>query len=220
MFERFLDQPGVGRDLLDIGQDLAANILRLIGAGWERRTPDCGADSGEVQMTKCLREGMIGALKDHVIPSAKKLSVLPGTESWQTKNPRRPAGLTDISIHLSNIREKLDDHGPHAIIECKRVAGDNAGLCRQYVIQGIDRFKEGKYAEGHAIAFMVGYLLSPSVEAAVSRINRFLSTAGREEDRLNPCAVLNKPWTRSSHRSRTTTRKPIDLHHAFLRFAQ
>lgn len=220
MFERFLRRPSVGQGLLDIGRGRGADILRLIHAGWERSlaAQNVHPEMGEVQMTCHLREGMIGAVNDRAVRSARKLSVLPGTESWRGKNSVRPDGLTDISIHLRDVREKLGDHGPHAIIECKRVEGSSTNLCREYVVEGIDRFIDQKYSAKHAAAFMAGYLLSPDAEAAALGINKYLSGRGRTQDQLESCTVLGEPWARSSHHLRPNPATPIDLHHAFLEF--
>ena len=156
----------------------------------------------EVEMTEHLRNGMIGAVNERVVRSSKKISVLPGTESRRDANSVHPDGLTDISIHLRDVREKLRDHGPHAIIECKRIEGSNTNLCREYVVEGIDRFLGQKYSAKHAVAFMAGYLLKPDAESAASGINKYLSGRGRIQDHLKPCTVLNEVWARSSRHSR------------------
>ena len=162
---------------------------------------------------------MKGAIRinERVVPSHKKVSVLPGTES-RSGTDVTPSGLTDISIHLRDIRERNRDHGPHAIVECKRVTGNDATLCRLYVVEGMDRFKTGQYADRHAVAFMVGYTSSGSVEAAARCINRYLSGRGRGAERLGVCTVLAAGWARSSRHPRQPPAPPIDLHHAFLSF--
>ena len=170
----------------------------------------------EVELNGCLRAGMEAAVNDRVVRSHRKISVLPGTESRSA--PGKPAGFTDIAIHLQEIRERSGDHGPHAVIECKRVAGEDATLCRRYVVDGIDdRFISGKYAGRHRVAFMAGYVLSGSVDAVVRRINRHLSNRGRAAECLDSCTVLSAAWARSSSHPRPAP-PPIELHHAFLTF--
>ena len=160
---------------------------------------------------------MKGAIDEGVVPSHKKVSVLPGTES-RSGTDVTPSGLTDISIHLRDIRERNRDHGPHAIVECKRVEGNDAALCRLYVVEGMDRFKTGQYADRHAVAFMAGYVLSGSVEAVTRGINRYLSGRGSGAEGLRACTVLAESWARSSRHLRQPPAPPIDLHHAFLTF--
>ena len=169
----------------------------------------------EVDLNYHLRAGMEAAVNDRVVRSHRTISVLPGTESRSA--PGKPAGFTDISIHLQDIRERSGDHGPHAVIECKRVAEGEAELCRRYVADGIvDRFVSGKYAGRHRVAFMAGYVRSGSVEAVVRRINQHLSN-GRAAECLGSCTVLAEAWARSSSHPRPA-RPSIELHHAFLTF--
>ena len=222
MFDRIRRRRSVGRGLVDIGRARSVDVLRIIEAGWRRTLAmrSVNPELGEVEMNWHLRMGMIDAVNGRIVRSSKKISVLPGTESWLNADSTRPARLTDISIHLRDVREKYDEQNPHVIIECKRIAGNDAGLCRLYVLEGIDRFIEGKYGERHAVAFMVGYLLSVDAEAAASGINGFLSRKGRESDHLGPCTVLEQPWARSSRHARQSPAQPIDLHHAFLDFQQ
>lgn len=218
MFD-FLRRHRVGPASTQIGRDRIADILKILQSGWRRTASTNGLHPGmdEVALTGRLRAGMIAAVDDRLVRSAKKISVLPGTESWR-KGGKRPAGLTDISVHLREIRERRQDHGPHAIIECKRVAGDEAELCRLYVREGIDRFKGTKYGERHAVGFMAAYLLSGDAHSATAGINRYLSGRGRESDQLNACTVVDADWARSSRHSRSEPAAPIDLHHAFLGF--
>ena len=177
-----------------------------------------GARDGEIEITECLRIGMRRALKDEIGKWAKKMTILPGAES-RSGAALKPDGRTDIPILFQEIREVYDVHDPHAIIECKRVAGDDATLCRRYVVDGIDdRFISGKYAGRHRVAFMAGYVLSGSVDAVIRRINRHLSERGRAAECLDSCTVLSEAWARSSSHPRPAP-PSIELHHAFLTFS-
>ena len=146
----------------------------------------------------------------------KKMTILAGTESRSNPNLPEPDGRTDIPILFQEIREELDEHDPHAIVECKRIAGNDASLCRQYVVEGIDRFKTGKYAGNHAVGFMAGYLLSGDAKAAAGGINRYLTRQGRQLEHLGQSNMRDAPWTRSSRHPRPQPAEPVDLHHVFL----
>ena len=146
------------------------------------------------------------------------MTVLPGSESRSSPARLKPDGRTDIPIFFQEIRERYDDHDPHAIVESKRVAGNNPSLCRLYVVEGIDRFASAKYAGRHVVAFMAGYVVAGGVDAAVRRINRYLSDRGRGAEVLAACTVLAAGWARSSRHPRQPLAPPIDLHHAFLAF--
>ena len=146
---------------------------------------------------------------------SKKMTVLPGTESRSSPEIPKPDGRTDMSILFTDIREEYNEHYPHAIVECKRVAGNRADLCRQYVVDGIDRFPTGKYASNHAVGFMVGYLLSGDAASAAACINAHLTRKRRQSEHLAPCVIAHRPWARSSRHSRAAPTGPIALHHAF-----
>ena len=220
---RIPDRPAVSlaRIFIEISRDESATILHILKAGWDRalNRPQMHSGSGEVEITECLRDGMEGALSDGIVPQNKQISVLPGAQSRSSPDILKPDGLTDISIHFQRIREEYDQHPPHAIIECKRVADGRADLCRLYVVDGIDdRFKTGKYAGNHAVAFMAGYLLSGDARAATECINKYLTGKGRQSEHLRSSTILKVSWAWNSRHPRPNHSAPIDLHHAFLAF--
>ena len=208
------------RRFICIGGDRCRTVLNALWQGWEKALalPGIAPNLGEVEVTECLRCGMRAALKDGLLPRSCEIWVLPGTESRSAEASLRPDGLTDIPICFTSIRERHHEHEPHAIIECKRVSGTEAHLARLYVVEGVDRFKDGKYASKHTVGFMTGYLLSGEVDAAVGRINRYLASKQREREHLGPSDLIDETWARSSRHCRPRLRKPICLHHAFLGF--
>jgi len=209
-----------GRQFIDIERERCDAILRILHEGWSRAIgfPQVHPGAGEVEVTEHLRTEMREALSRRTTDWYKKMTVLRGTESVSVSSPPTPDGLTDIPIFFQDIRERFDEHDPHAIIECKRIAGGDAGLCRLYVVEGMDRFSEGKYADNHALAFMAGYLLSGGADEAAAGINRYLSRQGRESERLESSTAVQEAWVRSSRHARPASQAPIDLHHAFLAF--
>lgn len=207
----------LGRQFIDIHRERSEAILQIVDAGWKlaSTSPSAHAGAGEVEITECLRDGMRGALADSAAEWSRKMTVLPGTESRSSPEVPRPDGRTDLPIFFSDIREEYDEHDPHAIVECKRIAGNRADLCREYVVEGIDRFATGKYARNHAVGFMVGYLLSGGAESAAAGINAHLTRKGRQTERLGCCTVSDWPWARSSRHPRAAPADAIALHHAF-----
>ena len=173
---------------------------------------------GEAEITECLRDSTQEVLKGRFAKWRKKIWVLRGTESRSTPSALRPDGITDIPIAFTEIREEDDDHDPHAIIECKRIAGSRKDLCRLYVVEGINRFKTGKYAASHRFGFMAGYVLSSGPQSATQGINGYLTGQGRREELLQSCTIRDEPWARSSVHERPTLNVPITLHHALLSF--
>ena len=213
-----------GRPPINLGPETAAAILRTVEAGWARASslPDVNASAGEVEMNECLRDGMRDALDLDGLPWGGTLIVQAGSESRSRRNVLRPDGRTDIPIQSIDIFHRFREHDSHAIIECKRIAGDDARLCRKYVDNGIDRFRTGKYAANHAAGFMAGYLIAGDANAAASGVNAHLDS-GRTHDgprhgeTLRLSTLVDEPWAWTSSHPRPDVPE-IDLHHAFLSF--
>ncbi|MBC3468632.1 hypothetical protein HU729_24060 [Pseudomonas sp. RW10S2] len=162
-------------------------------------------------MTERLRDGMRGALKN----SSWSLIVLPGTESRSKSTVVLPDGRTDIPLMMIEVFLRTQEHDPHAIIECKRIAGSDTHLCREYVVEGIDRFASGKYGENHAVGFMAGYVLSGTAGEAAEGVNAYFTRVSRTSDRLEPSDIVDSATWHSKH-ARATPSRPIGLHHALL----
>ena len=209
----------LGRPFIDIDRERSERILEMVDEGWRLASahPSVHGGAGEVEITECLRDGMRAALGERATDYRyRQMIVQGGTESRSSPEVLRPDGRTDVSVLFNDIREDYNEHDPHAIVECKRVAGNRADLCREYVTEGIDRFAAGKYARNHAIGFMVGYLLSDDVASAAACINARLTRKRRQSEHLGPCVIAPRPWARSSRHSRASAADPIALHHAFL----
>lgn len=204
----------IGRRFINLRHKTVTAILRTVEAGWVRASPNVNADANEVVITERLREGMRGALRD--TPWSKNMIVLPGTESRARQEVLLPDGRTDIPILLIQIFLRFGEHDPHAIIECKRIAGNDSQLCRKYVVEGIDRFQTGKYAGNHSAGFMVGYLIVGSDSAAVAGINKYLNGKKRHNENLERSNLIREPWVWGSSHPRSNP-PPIEIHHAFLK---
>lgn len=213
------DSATSGRQFIDLGRDIATTILRTIEFGWELalQYPDVNPDTGEVELTERLRDGMRQALKSGSLPWGKTMVVLPGTESRSRPEVLVPDGRTDIPILWIEIFLRFDEPDPHAIIECKRIDGNNTYLCREYVVEGIDRFRKGKYSGNHSTGFMIGYLIAGNEQIAVTGINNNLNHRSRSTENLKPSNLIAESWAWASRHPREET-SPIELHHTFLAF--
>ena len=91
---------------LNIGSQRARDILRVIEAGWKRAQnyPDVHSGADEVPLNGRLLEGMRETINERNTYSYRRISVLPGTESRSEEDAAVPDGLTDIAIHLRDIR--------------------------------------------------------------------------------------------------------------------
>jgi hypothetical protein len=183
------NQPtAVGRAFINLVPEFIVAILRTVEAGWDiaREREEVHPGANEVVITECLRDGMRNALDERRFPWCEMMIVAPGTESRSYAGMTRPDGRTDIPLFLIPVFSWSREHDPHAIIECKRVAAGDSHLTREYVVEGIDRFCKGKYAENHGKGFMAGYVVSGAPAEVVEGINHYLDGKGRLAERLGP----------------------------------
>ena len=207
----------LGRQFIELSPDIAAAILCTLADGWEyaAASVDVNTDAGEIAITERLRDGMRSALRFRNYPWRKSMVVLPGTESRSTSCVLLPDGRTDIPMFSMEIFQRQEEHDPHAVIECKRIAGTDTHLCREYVVEGMDRFRTGKYGQNHAMGFMAGYLLADTAQDAVQGVNAYLTRASRKPEHLRPASATVTVSSWGSHHSRSDPTPPIKLHHVF-----
>lgn len=209
----------LGREFIELVPDIVAVILLTVAAGWRhaQAAADVNANAGEVFITEHLRDGMRHVQKEAPKDSPyKQIWVLPGTESRSKNNVILPDGRTDIPLAFVEIFMRTGEHDPHAIIECKRIAGTDTHLCREYVVEGMDRFIQEKYGENHAVGFMVGYVLSGALSESADGVNAYLKRSSREPDVLALSDIDVPTWL--SQHTRSSRSKSICLHHMFLGF--
>lgn len=208
----------LGREFIELAPEVVAAILLTLVAGWRqaRDFSDVNAQAGEVLMTERLRDGMRSELKSKGHPWGKMLMVLPGTESRSRPDVVTPDGRTDIPLVLIEVFVRTQEHDPHAIIECKRIAGSDTHLCREYVVEGVDRFCAGKYGQNHALGFMVGYVLTGTAADAADGVNAYLTRVSRNTEHLESVDICEGVPSWGSQHVRPAPSSPIRLHHAFL----
>lgn len=205
----------IGREFITLWPEIIAAILLTLQSGWTvAGVTAAHSAAGEVEITERLRDGMRKTLNAGRLPWSKSFLIAPGTESRSTLAVATPDGRTDIPVYLIKVFLQYCEHDPHAIIECKRLDGSDTHLCREYVVEGVDRFRSGKYAENHAAGFMAGYLIRGDAPEAATGVNAYLSRVARIPEHLSPSDVVEEPaFWRSSH-ARSVPRPPINLHHA------
>ena len=210
----------IGQSRGNLQREVSAVILRTVKDGWTLalESPHVNAKCLEVALTERLRKGMRDALRYGELQWGKDLVVLSGTESRSSPELEVPDGLVDIAIFsikvfLCSRHLGAESHEPHAIIECKRITSEDSRLCRQYVREGIDRFRSGKYSSRHLIAFMAGYLISGEATDAVAKINHYLDHA----EKLQRSKLDDESWAWQSCHPRSKP-PPMELQHALLSF--
>lgn len=206
----------LGREFIELEPDVTAAILLTLSAGWRHALAfdDVNVQAGEVLITERLRDGMRSELKYGGHRWGKTLVVLSGTES-RSQSAVLPDGRTDIPLMVIEIFLRTQEHEPHAIIECKRIAGSDAHLCREYVVEGVDRFRTGKYGHNHAVGFMIGYLTAGTALEAVNGVNAHLTRTSREAEHLEVADICEGTPSWTSKHARSSSLVPICLYHTF-----
>ena len=204
-----LDDWEAGGAFVELSLAQAMMVLQIIGKGWNLALEQSALTAGlhERDMTRWLIPGMRWSVPDSGV------TIQRGTET-------AGAAIPDICISFQRIREDQDEHEPHAVVECKRVSGDDAGLCRLYVVNGIDRFATGKYGAKRAHGFMAAYVTSGTPGDAADGVNRYLRKhrEGTEYlvDEGRPVETFSV-WVSSHSRPREAQ---VRLRHVFLEFAR
>jgi hypothetical protein len=207
----------VGREYIALAEDVVAAILLTVREGWALAALDREtALDGEVVMTERLRDGMRQALTSGSLAWGKSFIVALGMESRSTPDVITPDGRTDIPLYVVEVFLRHAEHDPHAIIECKRLDGSDTYLCREYVVEGVDRFRSGKYAENHASGFMAGYLLSGDAQSAAAGVNAYLGRVKRSDEQIVLSPVVEHPAFWRSEHARSVDRPAVAIHHVLL----
>jgi len=205
----------VGRAFIDLSPELAAIVIATIRAGWAiaLTRAEVGPQANEVPMTECLRDGMREVVSSPAFDPNLLIIVAPGSESRSRPDLTTPDGRLDIGIYFAAVFRA--EHDPHVVIECKRIADDDAYLIREYVTEGIDRFCSDKYSSNHSFGCMVGYVIRGSADASVDRINQRLASDSRPSECLNKLTDPASGDCWSSQHPRKAS-KSIRLNHMIL----
>ena len=202
---------------VELVDDMVETVLKYLILSWDHVStlPDVHANSLEVPVTEHLREEL--RVQVSRCPWGKGMLVIQaGSESKSDPALKVPDGITDIPLFHFAIYQRDQDHSPHMIVECKRIAGNDAGLCRKYVVEGMDRFIDGKYGARHRAGFMVGYVQAGTAAESVDRVNTYLTKNTRVKDCLSD---LPQPEAWESNHLRASPMPEIHLRHAFLKTA-
>ena len=109
---------------------------------------------------------------------------------------------------------------PSLFVEAKRLRGAGASLAGNYVDEGVMRFVEGSYGQGHGHGIMMGYVVVAPKPSAISSVR--LAMHGRQDktQQLSEFALDNSlcayPDTHHSTHMQHVTQQPITLVHIFI----
>jgi hypothetical protein len=71
------------------------------------------------------------------------------------------------------------NHNVRIVLECKRLLRGSA-TARQYVVQGVQRFVEGRYCTDEGTGWMIGFLLDRDIATAAAEIGGVLCPVSLE----------------------------------------
>lgn len=109
-------------------------------------------------------------------------------------------------------------------VEAKKLKGRGDSLAGDYVDEGVMRFVQGHYSRGHDYSVMLGYVVVPTVDVAISRVQsamaaRSLATQQVTSMTPNPEICPNDMTYTSIHRQ-IETAQCLNVIHLFLDFCQ
>lgn len=164
----------VGRPSLQLSKDQIATAIDLICSGVEDARGFVTAGMLEVPITVVVRKSMRrlkrarGLTNMEIVGEHELLDIA-------TTDPT-VVGRIDIVFRFAH---QFGDEAAYLGVECKRVSPGNATLNTKYVTEGVARFVSGKYAPGHPLGIMLGYVLQLPLADLLNVIDaRLRSTYG------------------------------------------
>ena len=115
------------------------------------------------------------------------------------------AKFSDGLTHGKAVNQTMDAHALTGMV------------CREYVVEGVDRFCTGKYGQNHALGFMVGYVLSGVAVEAANGVNAYLARVSRKMEHLKPVDICEETPSWASQHARVKPPSLVHLHHIFLK---
>lgn len=139
------------------------DVLAYVSSTWAYLQKQHAAAVAFEEDETALTDNLCQALEEPLRRKASRMDCDFQSETWELR--RRSDGRT-IRVARADIRVILGAPGtPHLVIEFKKLDGTTSSRWR-YCFDGISRFVEGKYAQGHSHGVMCGLSKDdPSSEA-------------------------------------------------------
>ncbi|MCJ7871478.1 hypothetical protein [Phaeobacter sp. J2-8] len=162
-----LDQPA-GVPSFDLEAGEIETVVDLICQGAREARQEIAAGLLEVPMTVIVRKAMKRKKRELGLTNLEVAGEVE-IDDMET-NGAKLLGRIDLTLKFSRQFGNEDDY---VGVECKRVGAGSAfsQLNSRYVTQGVERFINGQYANGHAWGFMLGYALALPADAIVQAVN-------------------------------------------------
>lgn len=210
---------GAPRAWVDVIEDQAPRLLKLVAAVW-KRIPVGAADEREDAITNRLVAGLQRSkaarrLMFYILPQVVEIDPSCGKEFGRMDIAFYPTGIHGVP------REDV-----YFCVECKRlnvpVGGTKRGYSSEYVTLGMARFVSGQYSRSVRHGGMVGYVRDGQVADAMSQVERNIKRRRAKlcmdvPGEFVASAVFPRlPHARETHHRRAGERVPFRLHHLFL----
>ena len=209
----------VGEPELPIKPGIVRTVLDLIVAGAKELcarkvvTPNMHEDRISEQLDQEMRAAHRGTDSDIVnwamrpdIPTSHKATI--------------QIGKADFTFYWDQIPR---DPNRYLAVEAKKLRGKHASLASKYADEGVLRFVNGKYGQGHDHGIMMGYIVVAPLSNAISSVKTAMDkrkVKTRECLEFSPNGSLcTHPYTHHSRHLQDKATVPMTLIHIFLDFS-
>lgn len=212
---RFTPDNAVGRPSFDLDDDEIALVIDLLCRGAAEARTFVTNGMLEVPITILVRKAMLRV--------KRKLSLT-------NIEVRGEQEILDIYSDHPNIKGRIDitlkfihqfsDEDAYVGVECKRLADGDKSLNKLYVTEGVSRFSTGKYAAGHPVGIMLGYVQKLPSGKIVEDINDRVQAAFGATAKFAPIVPhLKSLEIHKSSVPQGTSGHHIDLTHIYVDMA-
>jgi hypothetical protein len=188
---------GLHRDVVAVALSTALNAWNSV-----RASGRVSAKSRETQIAGELCSGMWDILEGQTEPPLFRVEEEVGTRG---PGARMPTGRVDIKI-IGGFR-----YHDFLLIECKRVRGDRRTLAKKYVLEGVMRFVSGRYAPGHPLGVLFGFVISGTPPQAAALIE--IELAAHPPVASTIAWHISSAWPLPSTAYSTTHTQALAYHH-------
>jgi len=209
----------VGKPELPIRPGIVRTVLDLIVAGAKELcvkkvvTPNMHEDHISEQLDQEMRTVYRGTDSDIVnwamrpdIPTSHKATI--------------QIGEADFTFYWDQIPR---DPNRYLAVEAKKLRGRYSSLANKYVDEGVLRFVNEKYGQGHDHGIMMGYIVVAPLSNALSSVKTAMDkrkVKTRECSKFSPNGSLcTHPFTHHSRHFQDKATVPMTLIHVFFDFS-
>ena len=205
----------IGTPRLPIALAFVKSVLELLVAGTTSLqarqvvTPDMKEDGISQRLDEEMQALHRGSYSDIVSWSMRPVRTAPGSPD--------DTFVVDFSFY-ANILPRNPDW--YLAVEAKRLRGRGRSLAATYVKHGVVRFVTGKYSLGHDHAIMLGYVVVPPTDSAITRVKDSMELrASKTRQKTTFTAdstICTHPYTYTTEHCQVGAMEAFRLVHVFV----